>query len=120
MDFKQLQWCYFFSLLLFVLVFAVSKEIANHTTKREKTSSFFRFICFSKEPVPLVTAILIVIDYICLSVMIAFNFVSVFVSDFCALVLLLSCTGLFLVFSAIAGIISLRIKKAQENPHQAA
>ena len=103
MVFKQLQWCY--------LIFCVSKEITNYTIAKETNNRLFRFICFSREPIPLVTVALIMIDYICLAMMVTFNFASLFLSEVYALVLMLICNGVFLVFSAIAGEISHHIKK---------
>ena len=115
MVFKQLQWCYILSVLMFILIFCVSKEIANYTTKKETNNKWLRFICFSKEPLPLVTIVLIMIDYIGLAMMVAFNLASLFLSENCALVLMLICNGVFLAFACVAGEISRRIKKQYEH-----
>lgn len=111
MLFKQLQWCYILSILMFFLVFCVSKELANYTTVKETNNRFLRFICFSTEPIPLVTVALIIIDYICLAMIIAFNFVSLFLPENYALVLMLIGNGAFLAFSSVAGTISHYTKK---------
>ncbi len=111
MVFKQLQWCYILSILMFILVFCVSKELANYTTVKETNNRLLRFICFSRELVPLVTVVLIIIDYICLAMIIAFNFVSLFLPENYVLVLMLICNGAFLAFSSVAGTISHHIKK---------
>ena len=111
MDFKQLQWCYILSVLMFILVFGVSKELVYYTTVKETNNRVFRFVCFNREPIPLVTVVLIMIDYIGLAMIIAFNFVSLFLSENYALILLLICNGFFLIFSSIAGGISNHIKK---------
>ena len=96
---------------MFILVFCVSKEIANYTTAKESNNRLLRFICFSREPIPLVTVVLIIIDYICLASVITFNFVSLFISENYALVLMLICNSAFLAFSCVAGVISHCIKK---------
>ena len=96
---------------MFFLVFLVSKEIANYTTIKETNNRFLRIICFSRAPVPLVTVVLIIIDYICLAAIIAFNCVSLFLSDNCAFILMLVCNGVFLSFSFIVGTISYSTKK---------
>ena len=106
MVFKQLQWCYILSILMFILVFCVSKELANYTTARETNNRLFRFICFSREPIPLVTVVLVIIDYICLAMIVAFKFVSLFLPENYALVLMLICNAAFLAFSSVAGGIS--------------
>ena len=111
MAFKQLQWCYILSILMFILVFCVSKELVNYTTVKETNNRLFRFICLSRDPIPLVTVILIIIDYICLAMIITFNFVSLFLSENYALVLMLICNGAFLAFSSVAGAIANHIKK---------
>ena len=111
MVFKQLQWCYILSVLMFILIFCISKEIANYTTVKETNNRLLRFICFSKEPIPLVTVVLIMIDYICFAMIIAFNFVSLFLSENYALFLMLICNGAFLAFSGVTGAISHHIKK---------
>ena len=115
MVFKQVQWCYFMSLMLFFLVFFVSKEIVNYTTQKEKNNRFFRLICFSREPVPLVTVVLIMIDYVCLVAMFVFNIASLFLSNDFALILVLVCNGVFLAFAGIAGQIAHCIKKHWED-----
>ena len=114
MVFKQVQGFYFSSIAIFIGVFFLAKEIANYTTKKETNNKWLRFICFSKEPLPLVTIVLIMIDYIGLAMIIAFNFVSLFLSENCALVLMLICNGVFLAFACVAGEISRRIKKQYE------
>ena len=96
---------------MFILVFCVSKELADYTTVKETNNKLFRFICFSREPIPLVTVVLIIIDYICLAMIVAFNFVSLFLSENYALVLMLICNSAFLVFSSVAGAISHHTKK---------
>ena len=111
MAFKQLQWCYILSILMFILVFCVSKELVNYTTVKETNNRLLRFICFSREPIPLVVVVLIMIDYICLAMIIAFNIVSLFLSESYALVLMLICNGAFLAFSSVAGAISHHTKK---------
>ena len=111
MDFKQLQWCYILSVLMFILVFCVSKELVYYTTVKETNNRLFRFVCFNREPIPLVTVVLIIIDYICLAMIFAFNFVSLFLPENYALVLMLICNGAFLAFSSVAGTISHHIKK---------
>ena len=111
MVFKQLQWCYILSILMFILVFCISKEIANYTTVKETNNRLLRFVCFSREPIPSVTVALIITDYICLSMIIAFNVISLFLPENCALVLMLICNVALLAFSGVAGIISQHIKK---------
>ena len=96
---------------MFILIFCVSKELGNYTTVKETNNRLLRFICFSREPVPLVTVVLIIIDYICLAMIFAFNFVSLFLPNNYALVLMLICNGVFLAFSSVAGAISHHTKK---------
>ena len=100
---------------MFILIFAVSKELANYTSQKEVSSKFLLFICLGRNSLPLTSVILIVIDYILLFMMVAFNVISLFFSPNCALVLVLICNGAFLAFAGIAGGISHRTKKRYYN-----
>lgn len=115
MDFKQLQWGYFLSILCFFLVFLVSKEISNYTTRKEISNNFLSFVCFSEDSLPVVSTILIIIDYIFLFTMITLNFVSLFLPENYALLLMLICNSSFLLLSCVAGGILHRIKKQENN-----
>ncbi len=115
MAFKQVQWSYFFPIMMFVLVFCISKEIANYKTKKETSNNFFRFICFSHEPLPLVSVILIIIDYVFLCVIIALNLISLFLPEDSVAVLVLISYIFSLTFSGVAGAISHYIKKHNED-----
>ena len=116
LDFKQLQLgLSFLPILFFILAFISARELIDYKARKETQNRFLQRICFSKEPIPTKTAVLIIIDYVFLAMLLAVNLVALVLSGYWACILFLIYNGCFLVFLAVVGSIVNRVKSNEDN-----